>query len=98
MNFNDPEEIAYWKKWLSRITPCTIGATISIFIVIYSLFLLDSSGGWSLLAVIFLTPLAVGYLTCHWIIINIFKEQVKIIWLLELLVIVVSYLIFTSLS
>jgi xanthosine utilization system XapX-like protein len=93
----DTEDEVNWEKWMSRITPCKIGAGLSLIGIIYSLIIFENSGGWSLLGLMFFVPIAVGYLVCHFIIKVIFEGRIQVIWTIELIIFIFSLFIFMTL-
>lgn len=85
--------------WLYILSPCVFAIAISLFAVIYSLSVMDKTGGWSFLGVIIFLPALLIFLALDLLIKLIFKRKVFQDWVAELIVVGIGvWLYFTILA
>ena len=84
------------RNWLTIITPCRIAIVLSIIGIIYAYADLHASGGWSFIAVMALFFFSIVVLILDFIIALILKKKGGLIWLVEIILLVITVLIFRS--
>ena len=82
------------KNWFYIITPCILGAAFSLLIVIDGLIEMNSSNGWSMLAVYIFSPLLLGLLIAVFFIKKIVSKKPEIIWIAEIIIIAIIIILF----
>ena len=84
------------RNWFRIFSPAILGMLISIIGIIISFAGLETSGGWSYLGAIMLVPVFGILFVLDFIIKLIFKDKTLIIWLVELLILGLIYLLWIS--
>lgn len=81
------------EKWFSKITPCVLAAVVSIIAIAWGYFDMESSGGWSFIAVIVFIPIFVAVIVVDFIVKLIFKQKPYHIWGVEIAALIIIYVI-----
>lgn len=84
------------KDWFRILSPAVLGIVFCIIGIIISYAGLETSGGWSYLGVIMLAPVFGILLAIDFVVKLIFKDRTLLIWLVELLILGLIYLLWIS--
>lgn len=90
------EETSNRRNWLRIFSPAVLGILFSIISILFSYADLEASGGWSFIAVIALAPVVIILLFADVIIKLVFYKKTLVIWIVELLVLSLVYLLWIS--
>lgn len=82
------------KKALRYLSPCILAVIFCLLAIITGYAKMESSGGWSYLAVIIFLPVLITAVIIDIIVKLIFKEKILYIWLVEIVLLVVAYYLF----
>jgi hypothetical protein len=84
------------KDWLRILSPAVLAIICSVLGIIVSYSGLETSAGWSFLGVIMLVPVIGILLPFDLVIKLIFKDRTLIIWIVEILILGLIYLLWIS--
>ena len=82
------------RDWLRVLSPCVITAGISLIFMINSVDEFERSEGWSMVGVLLFAPLFLYVVVVDILVKGLFKLNTAQIWLLELGLIGLGYIVF----
>jgi hypothetical protein len=82
------------KNWLYYISPCILASVICVIGIITGLAALQSSGGWSFIAVMIFGPALVILFVADILVKMLTKGNLLYIWIIEIIIVIITILWF----
>jgi hypothetical protein len=82
------------KHWLYYISPCILASVICAIGIFTGFAKMESSDGWSFIAVIIFVPTLAILLVADFLVKMLTKGNLLYIWIIEIIVIVITIIVF----